>query len=37
MPHAATGPAAALPGYEVLQYHYSYLRPRTDLPSHLTA
>jgi aryl-alcohol dehydrogenase-like predicted oxidoreductase len=24
--------AAGLPGYEVLQYHYSYLRPRTDLP-----
>jgi aryl-alcohol dehydrogenase-like predicted oxidoreductase len=23
--------AAGLPGYEVLQYHYSYLRPRTDL------
>jgi aryl-alcohol dehydrogenase-like predicted oxidoreductase len=23
---------AGLPGYEVLQYHYSYLRPRTDLP-----
>jgi len=25
--------AAGLPGYEVLQYHYSYLRPRTDRPS----
>ncbi len=25
--------AAGLPGYEVLQYHHSYLRPRTDLPS----
>jgi aryl-alcohol dehydrogenase-like predicted oxidoreductase len=24
--------AAGLPGYEVLQYHYSYLRPRADLP-----
>jgi aryl-alcohol dehydrogenase-like predicted oxidoreductase len=24
--------AAGLPGYEVLQYYYSYLRPRTDLP-----
>jgi aryl-alcohol dehydrogenase-like predicted oxidoreductase len=24
--------AAGLPGYEVLQYQYSYLRPRTDLP-----
>jgi aryl-alcohol dehydrogenase-like predicted oxidoreductase len=24
--------AAGLPGYEVLQYHHSYLRPRTDLP-----
>ncbi|HTU72081.1 MAG TPA: aldo/keto reductase [Trebonia sp.] len=28
--------AAGLPGYEVLQYHYSYLRPRTDLPGPLT-
>ena len=31
-----TGPrlaaAAGLPGYEVLQYQHSYLRPRTDLP-----
>ncbi|WP_020664786.1 aldo/keto reductase [Amycolatopsis benzoatilytica] len=25
--------AAGIPGYEVLQYHHSYLRPRTDLPS----
>ena len=25
--------AAGLPGYEVLQYQHSYLRPRTDLPS----
>jgi len=25
--------AAGLPGYEVLQYHHSYLRMRTDLPS----
>jgi aryl-alcohol dehydrogenase-like predicted oxidoreductase len=24
--------AAGLPGYEVLQYHYSYLRHRTDFP-----
>jgi predicted oxidoreductase len=24
--------AASLPGYEVLQYQHSYLRPRTDLP-----
>jgi aryl-alcohol dehydrogenase-like predicted oxidoreductase len=29
----AIAAAAGLPGYEVLQYHYSYLRPRTDLPS----
>jgi aryl-alcohol dehydrogenase-like predicted oxidoreductase len=28
--------AARLPGYEVLQYHYSYLRPRTDLPGQLS-
>lgn len=28
--------AAGLPGYEVLQYHYSYLRPRTDLPGPLS-
>ncbi|MEJ8660575.1 aldo/keto reductase [Streptomyces sp. MS1.AVA.4] len=25
--------AAGLPGYEVLQYHHSYLRRRTDLPT----
>jgi aryl-alcohol dehydrogenase-like predicted oxidoreductase len=25
--------AAGVPGYEVLQYQHSYLRPRTDLPS----
>jgi aryl-alcohol dehydrogenase-like predicted oxidoreductase len=25
--------AAGLPGYEVLQYHHSYLRQRTDLPT----
>lgn len=24
--------AAGLPGYEILQYHHRYLRPRTDLP-----
>jgi aryl-alcohol dehydrogenase-like predicted oxidoreductase len=28
--------AGGLPGYEVLQYHYSYLRPRTDLPGPLS-
>jgi aryl-alcohol dehydrogenase-like predicted oxidoreductase len=28
--------AAGLPGYEVLQYSYSYLRPRTDLPGQLS-
>jgi aryl-alcohol dehydrogenase-like predicted oxidoreductase len=28
--------AAGLPGYEVLQYHHTYLRPRTDLPGPLT-
>jgi aryl-alcohol dehydrogenase-like predicted oxidoreductase len=28
--------AAGLPGYEVLQYSYSYLRPRTDLPGELS-
>jgi aryl-alcohol dehydrogenase-like predicted oxidoreductase len=28
----ALAKAAGLPGYEVLQYHYSYLRPRADLP-----
>jgi len=29
----ALAAAAGVPGYEVLQYHHSYLRPRTDLPS----
>ncbi|WP_327423515.1 aldo/keto reductase [Streptomyces sp. NBC_01527] len=29
----ALAAAAGLPGYEVLQYHHSYLRQRTDLPS----
>jgi len=28
--------AAGLPGYEVLQYQHSYLRPRTDLPGALS-
>lgn len=28
----AIAAAAGLPGYEVLQYHHSYLRPRTDIP-----
>ena len=28
--------AAGLPGYEVLQYQYSYLRPRADLPGLLS-
>ncbi|MEE1754225.1 aldo/keto reductase [Streptomyces sp. SP18CS02] len=28
--------AAGLPGYEVLQYHHSYLRRRTDLPGRRT-
>jgi aryl-alcohol dehydrogenase-like predicted oxidoreductase len=28
--------AAGLPGYEVLQYYYSYLRPRTDRPGQLS-
>jgi aryl-alcohol dehydrogenase-like predicted oxidoreductase len=28
--------AAGVPGYEVLQYYYSYLRPRTDLPGPLS-
>ncbi|WP_425247336.1 aldo/keto reductase [Streptomyces sp. NEAU-NA10] len=27
--------AAGLPGYEVLQYQYSHLRPRTDIPDDL--
>jgi aryl-alcohol dehydrogenase-like predicted oxidoreductase len=29
--------AAGLPGYEVLQYHHSYLRRRTDLPGRRSA
>lgn len=29
----ALAAAAGLPGYEVLQYHHSYLRQRTDLPT----
>jgi aryl-alcohol dehydrogenase-like predicted oxidoreductase len=28
----ALAAAAGLPGYEVLQYQHSYLRPRTDIP-----
>ena len=28
--------ALGVPGYEVLQYHYSYLRPRADLPGRNT-
>lgn len=31
----AIAAAAGLPGYEVLQYHRSYLPPRLDLPSEL--
>ncbi len=31
----ALAAAAGLPGYELLQYQHSYLRPRTDLPSEL--
>ncbi|MET7488378.1 aldo/keto reductase [Streptomyces sp. NPDC005538] len=31
----ALAAAAGLPGYEVLQYQHSYLRPRTDLPHEL--
>ncbi|MFI1562744.1 aldo/keto reductase [Streptomyces sp. NPDC020490] len=31
----ALAAAAALPGYEVLQYEHSYLRPRTDVPGDL--
>jgi aryl-alcohol dehydrogenase-like predicted oxidoreductase len=30
----ALAAAAGLPGYEVLQYHHTYLRRRTDLPGH---
>ncbi|WP_328836021.1 aldo/keto reductase [Streptomyces europaeiscabiei] len=33
----ALAAAAGLPGYEVLQYHHSYLRPRTDIPNDLWA
>ncbi|MDX2878162.1 aldo/keto reductase, partial [Streptomyces ipomoeae] len=33
----AIAAAAGLPGYEVLQYHHSHLRPRTDVPSDLWA
>jgi aryl-alcohol dehydrogenase-like predicted oxidoreductase len=32
----ALAAAAGLPGYEVLQYQHSYLRPRTDLPGLLS-
>ncbi|MBO0804557.1 MAG: aldo/keto reductase [Nocardiopsaceae bacterium] len=32
----ALAAAAGLPGYEVLQYQHSYLRPRTDLPGQLS-
>lgn len=31
----ALAAAAGLPGYEVLQYQHSHLRPRTDVPSDL--
>jgi aryl-alcohol dehydrogenase-like predicted oxidoreductase len=31
----ALAAAAGLPGYEVLQYHHSLLRPRSDIPSGL--
>lgn len=31
----ALAAAAELPGYEVLQYHHSLLRPRSDIPSGL--
>ncbi|GAA4020417.1 aldo/keto reductase [Streptomyces plumbiresistens] len=31
----ALAAAAGLPGYEVLQYEHSFLRPRTDVPSDL--
>ncbi|GAA0230517.1 aldo/keto reductase [Actinomadura nitritigenes] len=33
----ALAASAGLPGYEVLQYRHSYLRPRTDLPSMFSA
>jgi aryl-alcohol dehydrogenase-like predicted oxidoreductase len=32
----ALAASAGLPGYEVLQYQHSYLRPRTDLPGLLS-
>ncbi|MGA5125356.1 aldo/keto reductase [Streptomyces pseudogriseolus] len=32
---SALAAAAGLPGYEVLQYQHSYLRPRTDVPDDL--
>ncbi|RII13134.1 L-glyceraldehyde 3-phosphate reductase [Streptomyces sp. YIM 130001] len=32
----AIAAAAGLPGYEVLQYHHTYLRRRTDLPGELS-
>lgn len=31
----ALASAAGLPGYEVLQYEHSYLRPRTDIPGEI--
>ncbi|MER5211758.1 aldo/keto reductase [Streptomyces sp. NPDC002838] len=31
----ALAAAAGLPGYEVLQYEHSYLRPRTDVPGEI--
>jgi aryl-alcohol dehydrogenase-like predicted oxidoreductase len=31
----ALAAAAGLPGYEVLQYEHTYLRPRTDIPTEL--
>ncbi|ANS69491.1 hypothetical protein SLINC_7267 [Streptomyces lincolnensis] len=31
----ALAAAAGLPGYEVLQYEHSYLRPRTDIPAEI--
>ncbi|NGO79498.1 aldo/keto reductase [Streptomyces sp. YC504] len=32
----AIAAAAGLPGYEVLQYHHTYLRRRTDIPGQLS-
>jgi aryl-alcohol dehydrogenase-like predicted oxidoreductase len=32
----ALAASAGLPGYEVLQYRHSYLRPRTDLPTEIS-